>query len=501
MRFTSLIVELIRARPYLVFWLASLALALIWVIVPLVVYAGPPDGVASVLAFGREYRMGTALGPPLAYWLADIAYRAAGSHIVGVYVLAQICSVVTFWAVFMLGRAIVGGPHAALAVLLTVTVLSFSYPGVAFGPQILAQPLWALALLYAWRVFGQGRRNAWFALSIVAGLLLLTTTSATLLLVLLLVFALATERGRRALASIDPVLALIVIAVLAGPYVVWLVRAQMFVLPPAPSPDLLQARIAGWSRDVALMLLGLAGIAILVVLNLTLRRDRDPPAITRHAVTSEGRLFVAFFALAPPFLFSLPGALFADTRYSVGTGTMLALSGLAVILFSGDIIHLRRQRMLRAVWAALIAAPVAWVMLLALGQPLTSGSYLTTSLPARDISRFFADSFERRTGRPLPAVAGDPQLAALVALAAPARPHLFLDASPQLTPWQSAERFSQTGGVVVWYAADTGGAPPEEIARRFPGLVPELPHSFSRLLQGRQPPLRVGWSIIRPKNP
>jgi hypothetical protein len=61
------------------------------------------------------------------------------------------------------------------------------------------------------------------------------------------------------------------------------------------------------------------------------------------------------------------------------------------------------------------------------------------------------------------------------------------------------EKFNQTGGVVVWRASDTSGTPPADIARRFPGLVPEVPRAFERLVNGRQPLLRIGWGIVRPK--
>jgi hypothetical protein len=30
-------------------------------------------------------------------------------------------------------------------------------------------------------------------------------------------------------------------------------------------------------------------------------------------------------------------------------------------------------------------------------------------------------------------------------------------------------------------------------------LVPEVPQSFERLVSGREPVLRIGWAIIRPK--
>ena len=73
-----------------------------------------------VLAVGHEFQLGTYLGPPLAFWLAELAFDLAGRSLFGVYLLSQACVVVTYWAVFALGRSIVGAQHAALAVLLMV---------------------------------------------------------------------------------------------------------------------------------------------------------------------------------------------------------------------------------------------------------------------------------------------------------------------------------------------------------------------------------------------
>src|SRR3954453_1478753 len=126
MRFTSLIVELIRARPRLVVWIVVLAQAALWFLVSLLFYRSPPGDLATVLAYGREYQVGTDLGPPLAFWLADIAFRAAGNHLFGVYLLAELGAVVTFWALYLLARSVVGGQQAVLAVLLTMTITAFA---------------------------------------------------------------------------------------------------------------------------------------------------------------------------------------------------------------------------------------------------------------------------------------------------------------------------------------------------------------------------------------
>ncbi|QDL96047.1 glycosyltransferase family 39 protein [Rhodopseudomonas palustris] len=502
MRFASLIVELIRARPLLLFWLVVGAQSLLWVLVPTLFYASPPADVAIVLAYGREYQVGTDLGPPLAFWLADLAYRAAGGHIVGVYVLAQLCFIVTFYALFQLARCVVGAQYAVIAVLLTSTVTAFASSGVEFGPLILARPLWALVLWHGWQVFGQHRRAAWFALSIETGLLLLTTVAAPALLVMPLAFALANERCRRALMSLDTVFAALVIAVLALPYGIWLLRANQFALPPLPTTADLGDRALIGLKLFGGLIVSLAGIALLAVLNIGrfAPKHHDAPMITRTPVDPLARYFVYVFALAPPIAASIAAAVFGLGHVVGGAGVVLLLSGLVVTTLAGDVLYLHRQRLLRSAWVALILAPAAAVVFTALVQPWLSRTEVPTALPASEIARFFADSFERRTGKPLPAVAGDPQLAGLIALA-PSRPHLLLDAAPSRSPWITFADFERNGGIVVWRAADTAGRPPDDIAKRFPGIVPELPRAFERMISGRQPLLRIGWAIVRSKAP
>ena len=500
MRFTSLVVELIRARPRLVVWLVVLLQAALWLMLPVLIYRSPPGDLATVLAFGREYQVGTWFGPPLAFWLADIAYRAVGNHMFGVYLLAQLCAVVTFWTFYNLARAIVGGQQAVLAVLLSMTVVAFSSPGVEFGPLVLARPLWALLLLHSWRIIGQNRRSAWFAWSIEAGLLLLSTSAAIGLLLLIVGFAVATPRGRRTLMSLDPLYSLLVVIVLALPWLIWLLRADVLTMPPWPAIDDLTARALHWGTLLGGLVLAMSGIVLLVVLNSGwfARNAEEAPIIYRPPVDPLVRQFVYCFAIAPALLGSLVAGVFNLERITGGAGVALLMSGLAVIVATGDLVYLRRQRLLRSVWAAAIAAPAFVALAATLFLPWTGSNEVPTSLPAKAIARFFGDSFERRTNQRLRAVAGDPQLASFITMDA-GRPHLLLDATPERTPWLSVAKFNETGGVVVWRAADTSGAPPPELLQRFPGLVPEVPRSFEWLVNGRQPLLRVGWAIVRPK--
>ena len=500
MRFTSLIIELIRARPRLVVWLVVLLQAALWLILPLLLYRSPPGDIATVLAYGREYQVGTDLGPPLAFWLADIAFRAAGNHMFGVYLLAQLCSVATFWTLFLLARAIVGGQQAVLVVLLSLTVTAFSSPGGEFGPLVLARPLWALLLLHSWQLIGQNRRNAWFAWSIEAGLLLLTTSAAIGLLLLVAGFALATRRGRRMLMSFDPFFALLVIVVLVLPWLIWLIRADTLALPPWPDIADLSGRALHWAALLGGLLLAISGILLLAALNSGWfgRNPEEAPIIYRPPVDPLARDFIYSFAIAPALAGSLISGLFNLDRVAGGAGIALMMAGLAAIVATGDLVHLRRQRLLRSVWAIAVLAPALAEIATTLFLPWTGATEVATSFPARAIAHFFGDSFERRTNQRLRAVTGDPQLATLISLNA-GRPHLFLDTTPERTPWLTLAKFNEIGGVVVWRASDTSGTPPADIAKRFPGLVPEVPRAFEWLVTGRQPLLRIGWAIVRPK--
>src|ERR1700684_4584605 len=220
MFFVPLYIEWLRSRPLLVFCLAALGQALVWILVPMLFYSAPPEDLAQLLAIGHEFRFFGNVGPPLAYWLAEIAFRIAG--LFGVYVLAQICVVTAYWCVFALGSAIVGPAHAAMAVLLMVGISLFTVPSPDFGPAILAMALWAVVLLHYWRAVGQGHRRSWYALGVAAALLLLTSNAALILLGALVLFTAVTERGRAALNANEPGIVTIALAVFLFIHLLWL---------------------------------------------------------------------------------------------------------------------------------------------------------------------------------------------------------------------------------------------------------------------------------------
>jgi len=497
----SIILELLRAQPRLMVWMTALTQAALWWIVPSLFYAAPPGDLPILLAVGHEFQIGSFLGPPLPAWLAEAAFDLAGMP--GVYLLSQACIVVAYWAVFTLGRAIVGEIHAAIAVMLMVGVAVFTVPTPEFGPAVLATPIAALMLLHFWRALGQGRRGYWALVAVDTGLLLMTSYAGLIFCLVSVAFTLGTARGRAALRTIDPWIAAVIVLVLMVPDLLWLDAAGdlwLSTLSRVLGTMISDADPFDWLRLILNTALLHGGLVILVALaaGWKLTRFRRVPVFLRPAVDPFARLFVYYHAVAPFLVASVVSVVFGERGLFGGAAPLVLLSALAVVVAGGDIITVHRQRLVGAVWAGWLIAPPLLSGLLTVTLPWI-GADLQVTQPARAIGRYFSETFARRTGRPLEIVAGDPRLASLAALYARPRAHLYFDATPVRSPWITPADVAGKGAVVLWPATDAAGAVPTEIAARFPGLVPDVRQTFERSVQGRAPLLRIGWGLVWPQ--
>jgi Dolichyl-phosphate-mannose-protein mannosyltransferase len=501
MFYVPLYFEAIRSRPVLVFWLAALAQALLWLVVPMLFYSAPPGELAQVLAIGHEFQFDSDVGPPLAFWLAEIAFRVGG--LFGVYVLSQICVVATYWCVFKLGSAIVGPAQAVLAVLLMVGISPFTVPTPDFGPAVLTMALWAFTLLHYWQAVARGRRQSWYALGAAAALIMLTSEAALILLGTLVMITVLTERGRAALDRMQPWIVSAGLVCVLFLHLLWLEGSS-----DSLTPTIERLRAAGiadrntlsWLQLLGMLVLAHAGLAILVMLAGGWPRVRTGPlpALKRGAVDEFAGSFVKVVALVPALLSTILAVVLGRVLPIGGVAPLVVPSALAVVLLAGDAIELYHQRILGFAWAGLLIVPALMVPAVMMLLPWTVGTDLAVDEPASAMGRFFADSFQSRTGHPLAVVTGQIGPAALVALGAPSRPSVYFDEDPERSPSVTPDIIRQRGAVVVWLAADTTPTPPPDIKAYFPDLVPEVPRLFERRVQGRMPALRLGWGVIRP---
>ncbi len=327
---------------------------------------------------------GSTFGWPLAYWLADIALRLAGGHMIGVYLLAQICIVTTYWAVFQLGRTLIGQRQAVLAIMLMVGISVFTVSSPDFGPDILMMPLWALALLFLWRAMGQGLQLYWLALAASFVLMLLAHRRWPLLLLpLVAIFLLVSERGRHAVMNIPAL-------------------AAAMIVDDCHSGFVLRDEAAGHRRHRRSSRIAecSAGQRKHHRLDATAgacgrrpcrrrhpgRAGQQPDAHAQdrrrchHRFTDPdpfARLMVYYFALVPLLVVMIAAVISGKSTIS-GIPPLLVLSGLAIVVAAGDVILVHHQRILNIVWFSLLLVPPVLAALGVLLLPTLFAADLTS---------------------------------------------------------------------------------------------------------------------------
>jgi len=286
------------------------------------------------------------------------------------------------------------------------------------------------------------------------------------------------------------------------PHVYWAVTGAddlPAVLGRLRTANSVVGNFTAWLRQLVLLLGAQAGLIVLVsiVVRYPWSKPQPAPLIRRAPADPFARQFIFFFATMPALLATIVAVVLGIPAPLGGIAPLLLLSGIAVVIAAGDAIALSHQRGVIATWLGLMFVPPVLAVLALVTLPWF-GIDLAINQPAAAIAPFFADSFQRRIGKALPIVTGEARTAALISLAAP-RPSLFLEATPRRSPWVSAPDVMAKGAIVVWPTNDTSGLPPASIMRDFPDIVPEVPHTFDRTVQGNLPPLRIGWAVIRPQ--
>ena len=215
------------------------------------------------------------------------------------------------------------------------------------------------------RSIGQSRRNAWFAWSIEAGLLLLTTLGGDRPVA---AGRRLCARDRARTAHADVVRSAVraagdrragaALSDLADP------RRRAGDAALACDRAICAARALHWAGLLGGLLLAMSGIVAAGGAQFRLVR----PQCRRRRRSSTGRRSIrwrAISSISSPsrrrWRGSLIAGLFNLDRVVGGAGVALLMSGLAVIVATGDLIQLRRQRLLRSVWAAAIVAPALGV--------------------------------------------------------------------------------------------------------------------------------------------
>ncbi len=168
--------------------------------------------------------------PPMCAWLIALSSHLLGVNELGVRLPAVLSSAVLTGLLYSLGARLYSPAVGALTALAANATVLFGLGAVVMTPDVPLVLFWAAALRVLCELVlpdGQGAGRAafrWYLLGALCGLALLSKYTAALLPPQILVTALLLPRGRAALRTPHPYLALALALVVFSPVIIWNVQ-------------------------------------------------------------------------------------------------------------------------------------------------------------------------------------------------------------------------------------------------------------------------------------
>ncbi|WP_415914727.1 glycosyltransferase family 39 protein [Rhodopseudomonas palustris] len=458
----------------------------------------------EMFLFGREMQWGYWKHPPLEPWLTEIAYQLTFHWISSHFVLAIGSILVTFYFVYLIGTETIGKTGATLAVALTILVYYFGPPVTMYSHNVGQLPIFA-ATVYIYRkaVLGDKLSN-WVLFGVAAAILMYSKYAGALLLAVLGLHLLLMPQGRRHLLTRGPYIAVLVGLVILLPNLIWLVQSHFlpftFAFDRPPVEGFVPRLWAGLKFLLAQVGYH-AGIIVLVLLAMIpkLPLQGAPVTLELGRPTLFDRSLVLMAAFIPLLLI---GAMTfwagVDQRPEIG-GSLVALSGLAMVMLLPQRSVLRAPRLVTTIWLlVLIGLPIGHVVFVN-AKANGSGQVPTQMWPARELSGAMQAIWNSKSLRRLDIVTGDFKQAGFVALYASPRPSVFIDADFRKSPWITPERLKQSGTLVIWSTSDFPRTDeiPAPYRAALAGLTPTLGTMVLPLGHGKSE--AYGWAVMLPE--
>jgi 4-amino-4-deoxy-L-arabinose transferase-like glycosyltransferase len=488
-----------REPARLLAWLLA-AHVIVWTVLPILVCRNLQLDLAEGLALGREWQLGYWKHPPLPWWIDALAWRFTGDVRI-VYALGPLASAIALYAVWRLGRDVVGPRCALIAVLLLEGLHFFNFSAVKFNHDVLQLPLWALTGLLVFRALRDARRLDWVLAGAVLALAMWTKYSTLALAASIGLFLIVDPVARRAWRTPGPYLMGLSFLLVLAPHVAWLIDSDFQPLRYAD----MRAVVAihwyqwitfplRWVASQVFFLLPVLALLALATFNGRARRLEDDGA--RFA-----RRYVTMLALGPFLIVTLGAALTGRLPVALWGYPLWSFAPLAVLAWRAPSMPAPRL-FWPAVLAVLLAMPLAYAADELL-EPLVRDRPKATDFPGRALADTVTRQWRAATGTPLVYVAGADfpssgagEFAAnTVAVYSDDHPHVVVHGELAFSPWVDPADLVRRGAVLIWEGV---GSLPPNLRATFPAAELQPPLTLPRQTLYPRRPAVINWAIAPP---
>ena len=439
--------------------------------------------------WGHGWQLGYYKHPPLQAWLLEAMGHIAGSSLFGNFFLTALCGTAALWAVYQLGRRMVGPERALFATLLTQACLYVTCLCTEFNPNTLSLALWALAGTYFARAVDTGRLKHWLLLALFLALGVYAKYAVGLLILSFLIYLVKEVPGRAAFKRPGLWAGMLLFLALVLPHLLWLVRDNFLPFTYAASRSETSTHaIDHLIKPVEFLIAQLMAFApVLLVGIFGLNWRVRQPAPKR----------LGWLAFAPLVMITLISMVFAAKLRDMWGMPLLTFIPLWLVARTGPFEGRHRR-------ALLAGCGVFFVLALATPFVVLNFSSSWGLKPMRGnfegaaLSRDMHAAWNKVTNNaPLKYVVGESWLAGNVALYAPdfrTRPQVVIDHDPSISPWVDAADLPHAGALELWHA-DKDATPYTDAS----GLEGVILVPYNHASRNDHSPIK--WHIVLPESP
>lgn len=428
---------------------AALVHALIWSVVPALVIGNMHQDTLEAAFWGSDHALGYAEHPPLLSWVIDLVLRAGCPPIVTLLLITQIGMLVAAAYVWRAARLYASPGASAMAAMLFLISPAATVYGVQVNHNSFLAPFWAAALFYALAYLESGKWRDALLFAVATGLGLLVKYEMAFLVVCLLALALAVPRFRAAFRRPATYVAILLVAAIIAPHVVWLVQnnapSVSYALGARKMSEAGRFALSAGNALVGLFVLFALPAAILVVASARLG-GAERPAWSRErgtigAILAFGPYLVLLIGVVATFQIAKP--LWATPM------TPSSAVGLTLLFAPGGGREFDEGAIAKAVVSLSAVAMAGFLAYLfvadAIGQPVAN-----YEADSRKLGVAVENFWRAHSSEPLACIViAEHSIAASAALWTHSRPH-YVDFTQAYwsTPGR-IERCKRTGGVAV----------------------------------------------------
>ncbi len=472
----------------------------IWTVLPALLSHNLQLDLVEDLALGREWQLGYWKHPPLPWWAADAIYRITGS-VYAVYLLGPLSAVACMYVVWLLGRDIVGGFQALIAVAALEGIHFFNFSVPKFAHDQMQLPFWALTGLFLYRAITRERVLDWLLAGAALALCFWSKYAAFALAGTVALFMLFDPVARRTLRTAGPWLMALAFLIVIAPNLKWLVETGFMPLRYVDA----RAKLAThWYHVVTYPLQWTASQLFFIapaigLMALAVWGARRPPV--EHA-DGFARRYVTTLALGP-FLVTTALAFIAGRLPVAMWGYPLwSFAPLAALLWLGPVSEALPQRRFAAGFIGVfLAMPLAYAIVEGL-EPVVRDRAKATQFPGRALAEKVTQKWHAKFATPLPYVGGGEFATNNIAVYSPDRPRVIVHADPTISPWVDRDALRRQGAVIVWEDGQIDAAGLARLRLDYPGLAVQEPISLPRqsfVNRDALKPVRVHFAIVPPR--